>query len=301
MEYKIESAFHLLSDDRRVTYYPAFKEATDSVVAAILLKQIYYWWSHQGRKPFYKFSQSCKHPQYQEGDSWTEELGFTEREFRTARNKIARKVTQGADKYQLLSDCFVIYWTDSSRRTWYQVNEDKAADLLANLPIPSNRAKRQYLVSDKSADTYNTDTTTDTNSYVGAKSAPAPKKESEATRKAKARIIQALAESDTQREGISDPRKAKLQFIREIAPRLADILGREPISVDRVAAKQIWELRFDRAWLDAKLAEYRNGHGDQFRHDGATPFWIKNELERERAQKKTTETWDSIPRYEVEK
>ena len=94
-----------------------------------------------------------------------------------------------------------------------------------------------------------------------------------------------MGEYEAGREGVASPAAAMKKFAREIAPVLSEILGREQIGIDLVCAKKIWELHFDRAWLDAKLTEYRNGQGEQFRKPNATPFWIKNELEKERATK----------------
>src|ERR1044072_3239129 len=60
----------------------------DSVNACILMQQLDYWFE---RYPdgFYKFLKPAeRNSAYKQGDSWTEELGFSDAEFRTAFDKI---------------------------------------------------------------------------------------------------------------------------------------------------------------------------------------------------------------------
>ena len=116
----------LKGDFKPKLYIPELKELTKGdIKAAILLSQIVYWWDTKGGKPFYKFNTpSSNHPLYKEGDSWTEDLGFSEYQFRSARSKIAAKVTTGSSKTELLRENYVVYWTESDRKTCYQVNED---------------------------------------------------------------------------------------------------------------------------------------------------------------------------------
>lgn len=108
---------------RGILYRPEYNEITGSVTASLFLQQIWYWWSRSGRKPFYKFRGPCKDKRYRVGDSWTEELGFTRRQFETARKKIAAKIIQGAKKTKIQSQSIITYWTDSNRLTWYSLNE----------------------------------------------------------------------------------------------------------------------------------------------------------------------------------
>lgn len=84
MKNKILSIF-----SNTIPYVKELRECTDSVTAAILMQQLDYWFA---RKPqgFYKFSEPPKsdNPKYNDGDSWTEELGFSADELRTAFSKI---------------------------------------------------------------------------------------------------------------------------------------------------------------------------------------------------------------------
>ena len=65
-------------------------ESVTSASTAILMQQLDYWFDKTGQG-FYKFLAPCHHLAYQKGDSWTEELGFSEKEFRTAFRNIGVK------------------------------------------------------------------------------------------------------------------------------------------------------------------------------------------------------------------
>jgi hypothetical protein len=116
----------IAEDKKLVTYRPRLNRLTGKVTATILLQQIMFRWAHVGERPFYKFRAPCKHKLYKEGDSWTEELGFTGSEFDTAIRTIGTKIKRGTSKFEALEGTdvknLVIYWTDSSRLTWYQLN-----------------------------------------------------------------------------------------------------------------------------------------------------------------------------------
>lgn len=108
---------------RSIPYRPEYNLITGRVTATILLQQINYWWYTMKRRPFYKFREPCEHEKYNDGDSWTEELGMTIYEFDGALKTIGAKVTKGCSKTKLSDTNLVIYWTDSNRVTWYQLNE----------------------------------------------------------------------------------------------------------------------------------------------------------------------------------
>jgi hypothetical protein len=145
----------IAEDKRAVAYRPILAKLTGSATAAVLLQQILFHFDNRDNQPFYKFKQPCESCElYREGDSWCEELGFTRSEFDTALDKIGTKVTQGRSKKTLLSwslplrehwidddrgygaslviaiQHLVIYWTDSSRVTWYQVNTELLNQIL---------------------------------------------------------------------------------------------------------------------------------------------------------------------------
>ena len=71
-----------------VPYIKELRQLSGSVTASILMQQLDYWFE---KKPggFYKFLEPCENNElYKTGDSWTEELGFSKYEFKTAFEKI---------------------------------------------------------------------------------------------------------------------------------------------------------------------------------------------------------------------
>jgi len=137
--------------ERTIPYRPHFTKLTGKVTAAILLQQIVYYWEEVvERRPFYKFRKPCKHDLYREGDSWVEELGFTPSEFDAAIRTIGTKIRKGISKAEALAGRagreiknLVIYWTDSNRVTWYELNQalfDEMTD-----PLYADRANSEKL------------------------------------------------------------------------------------------------------------------------------------------------------------
>lgn len=116
----------LAEDKRAIAYRPSFARCLGSVPAAILLQQIIYWYTTKSCEPFYKFKEPCEHQDYKAGDSWIEELVFTRFEFDAALRHIGVKLGSAdiRDKQRRENpNALVYYWTDISRRTWYEVNE----------------------------------------------------------------------------------------------------------------------------------------------------------------------------------
>ena len=119
-----------LVTDESVRYLPKLNAATGSKEATILLLRILHWWQwakSQGRTSFWKFAAPCAHPDYKQGDSWQEELGFTRAEFETALAKIGTRLKAGEDKAAILqndgANAAVLYYTNAKRVTFYHVNE----------------------------------------------------------------------------------------------------------------------------------------------------------------------------------
>ncbi len=133
----------LAEDKDLITYRKSLREVAGSVTATILLQQIIF--RSKGKEKFYKFKASCNHAMYKEGDSWIDELGFSIKEFDNAIKRIGTKITQKISRSNILNKTdatgIVLYWTDSDRVTWYQLNRDLLGKLL----------KRIYQVSDQRA------------------------------------------------------------------------------------------------------------------------------------------------------
>lgn len=112
----------LAGDYRAIPYRPELVEIAGSVTAAILLQQITFWAARSNWETFFKFREICAHNDYRLGDSWTEELGFSPREFDNALRKIGTKIKRGDSKAEAMENSLVIFWTDSSRKTFYLLN-----------------------------------------------------------------------------------------------------------------------------------------------------------------------------------
>ena len=105
----------LAHDKEVVTYRKELKKITNSVTATILLQQIIYW-SEKMHGEFYKFieppSDKDNNKLYQDGDSWTEELAFSKREFQTAYKKL--------ENLELVEKSI-----NRQRVTYYKLNKEK--------------------------------------------------------------------------------------------------------------------------------------------------------------------------------
>ena len=73
-----------------IKYNPALKTEFGSQNAVLLFDRLEYWFS-KSKNQFYKFIEPCDHPCYRDGDSWSEELGFSKLVFRNAFDKIGTR------------------------------------------------------------------------------------------------------------------------------------------------------------------------------------------------------------------
>lgn len=157
----------LAEDRKKITYRPSFAKITGSVLGAILLQQVLYWTEEKGGQ-FYKFMQPCEHPKYKEGDSWSEELVFTRYELKAAFKAIGTKSTAGVSKKELMSvkepdfdekgvlknaTNLVIYWTDSSRITWFWLNTELLGKAVSQHYLGKS-TKQNYLEKSQDNITY---------------------------------------------------------------------------------------------------------------------------------------------------
>ncbi|MEM8519008.1 hypothetical protein [Janthinobacterium sp. CAN_S7] len=78
----------LLSITRNfIAYMPELNPISGGILPSILMQQLDYWF-HRYPDGFWKFLEPCANPMYKEGDSWTEEIGMSQYEFRTAFDSI---------------------------------------------------------------------------------------------------------------------------------------------------------------------------------------------------------------------
>ena len=144
MKHVNDALLDILGEDPEVIpYRKSLRPITNSVTATILLQQIIHRSAKKNGEPFYKFKSPCGHDMYRAGDSWTEELGFSTKEFDTALSKIGTKITKGTSKDEAYAKTdptgLVIYWTDAQRVTWYHLNRDLLGKYLSGIYLESNQ------------------------------------------------------------------------------------------------------------------------------------------------------------------
>lgn len=72
-----------------IIYYPDLAALTGSIHSSILMVRMESLFFNSEGGEFFKFlAPACDHPCYRKGESWTEELGFSKAQFRTAFDRI---------------------------------------------------------------------------------------------------------------------------------------------------------------------------------------------------------------------
>jgi hypothetical protein len=110
-----------------IPYVKELHPISGGVLGCLVMQQLDYWFEGHP-EGFYKFLEPSDHPAYKDGDSWTEELGMSRHEFRTAFDKIGIRYKsksdfdQAVDKFQGLFYCS--YVDRRSNLTYYFRNHD---------------------------------------------------------------------------------------------------------------------------------------------------------------------------------
>jgi len=110
-----------------IPYVKELHPIAGGVLGCLVMQQLDYWFEGHP-EGFYKFLEPSDHPAYKDGDSWTEELGMSRHEFRTAFDKIGirykskSEFDQALDKFQGLFYCS--YVDRRSNLTYYFRNHD---------------------------------------------------------------------------------------------------------------------------------------------------------------------------------
>jgi len=125
-----------------IPYRTEYIQIAGTPMGAVLFQQLEYW-SARYKSGFYKFLGIPKkfHAQYRAKDSWTEELGISEKVFRKAFDKIgiryASKSDYSATEQPFIRDgqefCFCSYYDKISHITYYRRNHAFANRVLAEL------------------------------------------------------------------------------------------------------------------------------------------------------------------------
>ena len=148
-----------------IIYRKEVREYAGSVTGSLLMQQLDYWFT-QHPDGFYKFlSPTPKHPDYREGDSWTEELGFSKAEFRSAFDGIGIRhssksiyikspnpfISVNGEKF------YCSYHDKKNGLTWYFRNHPKVDELIEELckAKPAKYRKKLSTVDKQSESTVN--------------------------------------------------------------------------------------------------------------------------------------------------
>ena len=119
-----------------IKYNPALKIEFGSQNAVILFDRLEYWFSKK-KNQFYKFIEPCQHDAYKTGDSWSEELGFSKKVFKTAFDKIGiRYISKTAFDKEVdpfKGKLFAYYQDRQTKKTIFVRNNTLLKDLYAKL------------------------------------------------------------------------------------------------------------------------------------------------------------------------
>ncbi len=129
-----------------IPYVKELHAIAGCVLGCLVMQQLDYWFEGHP-EGFYKFLLPSDHPAYKVGDSWTEELGMSKDEFRTAFDKIGirykskTEFDQAVDKFQ--GKFYCSYVDRRSNLTYYFRNHDLVDAALDELlsqtsPKPQN-------------------------------------------------------------------------------------------------------------------------------------------------------------------
>ncbi len=179
-----------------IPFRPHYQTITGSITAALVLQQLEYWFQrhHSG---FYKFLSIPKkyHPNYRKHDSWTEELGISEKVFRRSFDKIGIRHASKAD-YLAAENPFInaqgqemyfcSYYHKPTHMTHYLRNHALTDDMLAkfapkNAGQNSEAPKGQFANGDKGRSTINTQITPKKTTTEPRENSPQPAPEIAAT------------------------------------------------------------------------------------------------------------------------
>lgn len=130
-----------------IPYRKEFRKIVGTVNASILWQQLEYWFDKMGKPIFYKFLSPVDGEDfgYKKGDSWVEELGFSECEFRGAFKKLGapykskKEYLEQKDPYK--GKMYCSYINKIERRTYYLRNAKKVKANLVRLKNSISRCE----------------------------------------------------------------------------------------------------------------------------------------------------------------
>jgi hypothetical protein len=139
------SYLNTLSHSSYIKFYPSLQSVTGSNIASLILGKMEFFFSNPKFKGgFYKFSESCDHPLYRKGDSWSEELGVSRKVFNRAFDLIGVRYNSKSaylnaeDKFQ--GKPYASYHDRATNCTHYVRNHEFVAQFLEKANVFQKRA-----------------------------------------------------------------------------------------------------------------------------------------------------------------
>jgi hypothetical protein len=148
-----------------IPYIRELQPLAGSTSGCILMQQLDFWF-HRHPNGFWKFLEPSAHQKYKQGDSWTEELGISCAEFRTAFDRIGTR-HKSKSEFDLATDkfCGKFYCSYLDRRenlTFYFRNDsllDEALDnIISDKQCNTVNRESSFTVTKESAFTANEET-----------------------------------------------------------------------------------------------------------------------------------------------
>jgi len=148
----------IASDYHSIPYRKELNKVTGSIIASLVLQQFIYWDSKNGNREFYKFIEPCDNELYNDGDSWTEELGISKKQFTNAVKILQQK---GVVSKRI----------NMMRTTYYKLHHGPLEQLLKEAYISDEKELMGESKSnlDYSKNCNNTETTTETTTDIEPK------------------------------------------------------------------------------------------------------------------------------------
>jgi hypothetical protein len=146
----------ILSMTRNSIPYVGFLRELDlvnSVTDCIVMQQLDYWFAKYP-DGFYKFLEPCDHSLYRDGDSWTEELFISHKEFRTAFSNLGVAYKTKTDFLKqdnpFRNKYYCSYYDRITHRTYYFRNHQKVDEALELLTCGVKKEKELKAPESKS-------------------------------------------------------------------------------------------------------------------------------------------------------
>ena len=145
---------------KRILYIPELLPLCGNSPATVICFTQLEYRSSGTKGDFYKFLSPCNHKAYRSGDSWTEELGFSEKVFRRSFDLIGKRYKSSSELQQVIEaggdpfagKLYLSYIDNISRLTYYRRNKkliNEQLSALLNQFIPHEFKSNETVLGDQ--------------------------------------------------------------------------------------------------------------------------------------------------------